>query len=82
MADKQMQVSKKQEVQQTGESPKAERQFVPSVDIFETEKEVRVVAELPGVDKKDIKLHGTEDSLTISVSIPQYKYYNYILCCK
>jgi HSP20 family protein len=31
--------------------------------------------ELPGVEKSDIKLHGTEDSLTISVDTPQYKYY-------
>ena len=34
-----------------------------------------MVAELPGVEKTDIKLHGTEDSLEISVDTPQYKYY-------
>ena len=34
-----------------------------------------VVVELPGVEKTDIKLHGTEDSLEISVDTPQYKYY-------
>jgi HSP20 family protein len=27
------------------------------------------------VDKKDIKLHGTEEMLTISVEIPQRRYY-------
>jgi HSP20 family protein len=32
------------------------------------------VVELPGVDKKDIKLHGTEDALSISVDTPQHKY--------
>jgi HSP20 family protein len=31
--------------------------------------------ELPGVEKTDIKLHGTEDSLTISVDTPHSKYY-------
>ena len=27
------------------------------------------------MEKTDIKLHGTEESLTISVDTPQYKYY-------
>jgi HSP20 family protein len=47
----------------------------PLVDIIPSNNEIRVIAELPGVDKKDIKLHGTERSLTISVDIPQRKYY-------
>jgi HSP20 family protein len=47
----------------------------PLVDIMETQNDVRVVAELPGVEKTDIKLHGTEDSIDISVDTPQYKYY-------
>jgi HSP20 family protein len=33
------------------------------------------VAELPGVEKKDIKLSGTEDTLTIIVDNPQRKYF-------
>jgi HSP20 family protein len=45
------------------------------VDVVETDSEIRVVVELPGVEKSDIKLHGTEDSLEISVDTPQYKYY-------
>jgi HSP20 family protein len=55
--------------------PQVKDQREPLVDIVETDKEVRVVAELPGVEKTDIKLHGTEDSLTISVNTPQTKYY-------
>ena len=47
----------------------------PLVDVMETDGEVKVIAELPGVEKKDIKLHGTETSLTISVDTPQRKYY-------
>jgi HSP20 family protein len=47
----------------------------PLVDVITTEKEVKVIAELPGVEKEDIKLHGTEDMLTISVDTPQRKYY-------
>jgi len=37
--------------------------------------EIRVVVELPGVEKSDIKLYGTDNSLTISVDTSQYKYY-------
>ncbi|MFQ5759232.1 MAG: archaeal heat shock protein Hsp20 [Candidatus Bathyarchaeia archaeon] len=47
----------------------------PLVDVMTTKDEVKVVVELPGVEKKDIKLHGTESSLTISVDTPQRKYY-------
>lgn len=47
----------------------------PLVDVFEANGEVKVVAELPGVDKSDIKLHATEDTLTISVDTPERKYY-------
>jgi len=47
----------------------------PLVDIISTNGEVKVIAELPGVEKKDIKLQGTEKTLTISVDTPQRKYY-------
>lgn len=47
----------------------------PLVDVLETNGEVRVIAELPGVEKRDIKLHGNEDTLTISVDSPQRRYY-------
>ncbi|UCH31864.1 MAG: Hsp20/alpha crystallin family protein [Candidatus Bathyarchaeota archaeon] len=50
----------------------------PLVDVLETDGEVKVIAELPGVDKEDIKLHGTENSLNISVDTPQRKYYKEI----
>ncbi len=47
----------------------------PLVDIMATNGEVNVIAELPGVDKDDINLRGTEGSLTISVDTPQRRYY-------
>ena len=55
--------------------PEVKEEREPLVDIVETETEVRVVVELPGVEKTDIKLHGTEDSLDISVDTSQNKYY-------
>src|SRR3990172_9485415 len=55
--------------------PQVKEEREPLVDIVETNDDIRVVVEMPGVEKSDIKLHGTEDSLTISVDKPQSKYY-------
>jgi HSP20 family protein len=38
----------------------------PYTDIQETDKEVILTAEMPGVDKKDIKINATEDGIEIS----------------
>jgi HSP20 family protein len=62
----------------TREGPQVKEEREPLVDVIETNGEVHVVAELPGVEKNDIKLHGTEGTLTISVDIPQRKYYKEI----
>ncbi len=47
----------------------------PLVDTFIEGDHVKVVAELPGVEKPDITLESTEDSLTLRVDKPQRKYY-------
>jgi len=47
----------------------------PLADVINTDGEVRVIVELPGVEKKDIELSGTEDKLTISVNTPERKYF-------
>ena len=38
----------------------------PSVELNETEKEVKVVAELPGLDQKDVEIELSDGMLTIS----------------
>jgi len=55
--------------------PQVKEEREPLVDIIETDGEVHIVVELPGVEKKDIKLHGTEETLSISVDTPQRKYF-------
>ena len=65
MTEKEMHVSKKKEVQQAGEPTKAERQFLPAVDIFETDAAVTVLAEMPGVDKGGVDINLEDDVLTI-----------------
>ncbi len=59
--------------------PQVKEEREPLVDIMETNDDVHVVAELPGVEKTDIKLHGTEDELTISVDTPHYKYFKEVV---
>ena len=47
----------------------------PLVDIMTTNGEVKVIAELPGVEKNDIKVHVTDTTLTISVDKAGRKYH-------
>jgi HSP20 family protein len=47
----------------------------PLADVISTNGEIQVIVELPGVAKEDIKLHGTEDTITVSVETPKRKYY-------
>lgn len=65
-------------VQPSRFGPRVKEEREPLVDIIETDGEAHIVAELPGVEKNDIKLHGTENTLTISVDTPQRKYYKEI----
>ncbi len=47
----------------------------PLADVIDAEGEVRVLVELPGAEKDEIKLSGTDDKLTISVDTPKRKYF-------
>jgi HSP20 family protein len=55
--------------------PHVQEEREPLVDIIEANGEIQVVVELPGVEKKDIKLSGTDDTLTIAVDTAQRKYF-------
>jgi HSP20 family protein len=48
------------------ESPGALAAWSPSVDVEETEREVTVRAEVPGVDPKDIDVRVLDDQLTVA----------------
>jgi HSP20 family protein len=65
-------------VQAGRRGPRVKEEREPLVDVITTNGEIKVVAELPGVDKKHIKLHASDDSLTISVDTPDHKYYKEI----
>jgi HSP20 family protein len=50
----------------------------PLVDILSDNGTIRVIAELPGVEKNEIRLQCYENTLTISVDKPQRKYFKEI----
>jgi HSP20 family protein len=47
----------------------------PLADVITTDREIKVIVELPGVAKKDIKLRGTKTSLSVSADTNQRKYF-------
>ena len=47
----------------------------PLVDVISDDGTIRVIAELPGVDKKDIRLNCSERTLMISVDSEKRKYH-------
>lgn len=48
------------------------------IDVIPSNDEIKIIAELPGVEKQDIKLHATESTLSISVRTPGRKYHKEI----
>ncbi len=49
--------------------PSKERE--PFIDVMESDKEIIATAEMPGLEKKDIKINVTEDMLEISAETKQ-----------
>ena len=47
----------------------------PLTDVVDAGETVKVIIELPGVEKDEIKLSGTDDKLTISVETSEHKYF-------
>ena len=47
----------------------------PLVDVVNEEDQIRVLAELPGVDRADIHLYVDEHTLTIKVDTPERRYF-------
>jgi len=50
----------------------------PLVDVINEPSQVRVVVELPGVDKSAIKTHITDDTLTVRVDSTSPRFYKEI----
>lgn len=58
--------------------PELKEEIEPLVDVVDSKDSLMVYAELPGVDKKDIQLSVTDESLTISVEREKRRYYKQV----
>jgi HSP20 family protein len=63
---KEIQVKPKQEVTSPAEQTKPGVVFTPSVDIFETDRELTLLADLPGVTAENLTIDLRENTLTLT----------------
>jgi HSP20 family molecular chaperone IbpA len=62
---KEIKVKEKKEVATQGEQTKPGPTFSPEADIFETDKEIVMLADLPGVNPSDLTIDLRDNTLTI-----------------
>jgi HSP20 family protein len=65
MSDKDLQLQEKQELQTGAESTRNVPVFVPPVDIYETEKDLTLLADMPGVTIENVDIDLSDSKLTI-----------------
>ena len=74
MADQEVQVQHKREVEKKQESTVPLRTFLPVADIFETDQALKVVLEMPGVAKENVEVDVENDVVTIAGRIDISRY--------
>ena len=70
---KDLKVREKQEVDSPAEQTRPGLMFTPAVDIFETEQEITLLADLPGVASDDINIDLRDDILTITGEVKPWE---------
>lgn len=66
MNEKEMELKEKKEVKQSaGEGTRPGPVFTPAVDILENEHEIVVLADMPGVESKNVDIDLKDNQLTI-----------------
>ena len=70
---KEIQVKNKQEVTTSAEQTTPGIVFTPDVDIFETEKETILLADIPGVKAEDLNIDLRDDILTLSGEVASFE---------
>lgn len=70
---KEIQPKKKEEVSVPAEQTKSGPVFTPAVDIFETEKEITLLADLPGVISEDLSIDLRDNVLTLSGDVTPWE---------
>jgi HSP20 family protein len=66
-------------VKKTPQGPKVEEEREPLTDVFDEDQEIRIYAEMPGVNEADITLDLKEDILDISAQTGDRKYHKEVL---
>ena len=61
-----------------GSKPQISSEREPLVDLNSNDKEVKVVLEIPGVKKEDIKINAHDGAVEVTASTPQRKYHKTI----
>ena len=64
-----LQAKEKSELTSATEETRPGPTFTPSVDIFETDKALTLLADMPGVTAKDLNIDLKEGVLTLSSSV-------------
>jgi HSP20 family protein len=70
---KEIQAKEKQEVSVPAEQTKPGPVFTPAVDIFETEKEITLLADLPGVGSDDLNIDLRDNVLTLTGDVSPWE---------
>jgi HSP20 family molecular chaperone IbpA len=70
---KEIQVKPKQEVSSPAEQTKPGVIFTPSVDIFETDRELTLLADLPGVTAENLTIDLRENTLTLTGEVDPFE---------
>jgi HSP20 family protein len=70
---KEIQAKEKQEVPVPAEQTKPGPVFTPAVDIFETEKEITLLADLPGVKSDELNIDLRDNVLTLTGDVTPWE---------
>jgi HSP20 family protein len=73
-SEHELQVQQKREVDKKPESTTPARRYLPVTDIFESPDALKVILEMPGVDKEGIEVRVENDVLTIDGQVDFSKY--------
>lgn len=71
-----LQVQQKRELEKKEESTIPARVFVPTADIYETQDALKVILEMPGVEKGNVTVHVEDGVLNVEGRLDLTKYQN------
>ena len=70
---KELQAKEKMEVTAPAEATRQGSVFTPAVDIFETDKEITLLADMPGVKAADLNIDLRDDTLTLTGGVAPFE---------